>query len=100
MKFMGCFCALFICSMIHAATIVPLQSDAFSTQEKADEAAKLINQNFNNLWNDKINISTPTLEAPSYFIGNLLDPEQADYNCFVLMENADDLWRNKRSARR
>ena len=80
---------------VNASSIRPIPDDSFSTQEKADEAAKIINENFQEIWNSKLDASTPAAGSASYYVAALLDPEQADYNSFVIMENADDLCRNK-----
>lgn len=98
MKLISAISIVFMCSMLHSSSIFPLPDDSFTSQEKADEAAKIINQNFQNLWNDKVDVGTNSLGSPSYFVGDLLDPDQADYNAWVIQENADDLWRNKAEA--
>lgn len=83
------------CAPATASNVRSIPDDSFSTQEKADEAAKIINENFQELWNSKIDSSTPAAGSASYYVSSLLDPEQANYNAFVIMENADDLWRAK-----
>lgn len=83
------------CALAMASNIRPIPDDSFSTQEKSDEAAKIINEDFQELWNSKIDSSTPAAGSASYYVSSLNDPEQSDYNAFVIMENADDLWRSK-----
>ena len=97
MKYLAIIPFLFIASHSFATIITPLDSDALSSQEKADETAKIINSNFQELWNNKINISTNGLTSANYFVSDLLDSESSDYNAFVIMENSDDLWRSKQT---
>ena len=83
---------------VNASNIRPLEEDAFSTQEKADEAATIINSNFSELFNTKVAVSDSPVGAPNYFVSDLLNPEQGDYNIMAIRENADDLWRGKVEA--
>jgi hypothetical protein len=96
MKSVLIFCLMMtLAGVSDAANIRMLQDDAFSTQEKADESAKIINQNFSELFAVKVSLEDNLLTEPRYYVTDLFDPEEADYNAFVIMENADDLWRGK-----
>src|SRR3990167_7495612 len=86
---------VFISLPLHADNLRPLESDAFSTQEKADEAASIINQNFVELLNSKVDVSTNPIGEIPFFVSDLLNPDQADYNAFVITTNSDELWRGK-----
>lgn len=95
MKRLGITLSLLFCAVQAHAIIYPLPSDAFADEEKAAEAAKILNQDFQELWNAKKDLNTSSLGQAQYFVSDLLDAENADYNAFVIMENSDDLYRNK-----
>lgn len=80
---------------VNASNIREVPIYDIEDQDGADEAAKIINQNFQELYSTKVDVSVSALSEPTYFVSELLDPEMSDYNCMAIMENADDLWRNK-----
>ena len=80
---------------VNASTIHPLEDGAFADEERADETAKVINQNFQELFNTKVSTGNKAQTEPKYFVTDLLNPDLADENAFYIMENADDLWRSK-----
>lgn len=82
-------------SPLFASNIRPIPDDIFSTQEKADEATQIIMNNFYELWATKLSVSSPTADGPRYYLSDILNPDEADYNALAIMGNADDLWENK-----
>ena len=95
MKPIAVISLLFMASMLQGANLRPLEEDAFSTPEKADEAAAIINQNFIELFNSKVDREDSKMGEISFFVSDLLNPEQADYNTFYITQNADELWAAK-----
>lgn len=73
-----------------------LEADAFSTEEKAAEAEATINQNFSDLFNAKAGTSEKDLVEPRFTVSDILNPELFETNAIFIMENADDLWREKK----
>ena len=97
--------ALAVLTLLTCVLIFPLrgeirtlEEDAFSTEDKAAEAEAIINQNFSDLFNNKANISEDSLGEPRFSISDVLNPELSELNAFFIMENADDLWRDKEES--
>jgi len=86
---------ILLAAPLYSADIRPIPEDAFIDQEAAKEAAVVINQNFQELINSKVNGSSPSITTPKYIVIDLLDPENEESNAFFIMENADDIWREK-----
>ena len=95
MKSIALIPMLFMASISYATNVRPLENDAFSTQEKADEAAAIINQNFIELFNTKVSTGGFQMGEISFFVSDMLSQEQADFNVFYITNNADELWADK-----
>lgn len=86
---------LFSCAPAMASQLYPIPEDAFSSPDNAAEAGKLILLNFQELWSSKVDVSSPSANQIQYYLSDLTDPDEADYNAFAIMADADDLWTNK-----
>lgn len=95
MRILSVVSVLLMTALGHASNLRILEDDAFSTPEKADEAAAVINQNFIEIFNSKLDNPGSDMGEISDYVSDLLDPDQADYNVMVIRGNADDLWSAK-----